>query len=272
MKIVREPVVAGIFYPDSKSQLEQEINLLLEITKSEKYYENIFGLVAPHAGFPYSGKTAAFAYNTIIGKNYDKVIVVSPSHREYFPGISIYNGEAYKTPLGEIELNHEIISKLTDEENFIFKGINGHKQEHALEVQLPFLQVVLKDFTLIPIVMGDQRKEYVDKLADKIASVYDEKTIIIASSDLSHFHNRKKSEKLDLLVEENINAMNYEKMLNDLETNKCEACGGGPISVLIKSALIKGYNNAEVLYRTDSGETTGDTSGVVGYLSAIIYS
>lgn len=271
MKIVREPVVAGIFYPDSKSELEKEINLLLEITKPEKRFERIFGLVSPHAGFPYSGKTAAFAYNTLIGKDFDKVIVISPSHREYFPGISIYNGEAYKTPIGEIKLNKEIINKLIEDESFIFKGINGHRQEHALEVQLPFLQTVLKEFTLIPIVMGDQRREYVEILAEKIASVYDDKTIIIASSDLSHFHDRKKSNSLDVQVEKNISTMNYEKLIDDLERNKCEACGGGPISVLLRSAHIKGYKSAEVLYRTDSGETTGDMSGVVGYLSAVIY-
>jgi len=271
MKIVREPAVAGMFYPATVSKLRSEIETHLNSVTLEKTFENIFGLISPHAGYVYSGKTAAYAYKTVQNKLYKSVIVISPSHREYFPGISIYSGDAYKTPLGEIELDKEMIAKLTEDKSFIFTGVNGHRTEHALEVQLPFLQTVLGEFKLVPIVMGDQRGDFVYTLAEKLSTVIDKKTLIVASSDLSHFHSKKEADKLDSLVENRISEFDYTSLLNDLEKQKCEACGGGPIAVLLKTAELRGIKNVQILSRTDSGEVSGDTSEVVGYLSAVVY-
>lgn len=272
MKTVREPAVAGMFYPDSVSKLKLEIETHLNSVNLEKTFEKVFGLISPHAGYVYSGKTAAYAYKAIQNKSYKTVVVISPSHREYFPGISIYKGDAYKTPLGEIELDKEVITKLTEDKNFIFEGINGHRTEHALEVQLPFLQTVLKDFKLVPIVMGDQRKQFVFSLAEKLSLCVDKETLIVASSDLSHFHSRKEANKLDSVVQERISRFDYNSLLDDLEKQKCETCGGGPIAVLLKTAELKGIHNVEILSRTDSGDESGDTSEVVGYLSAVVFS
>ena len=272
MKTVREPAVAGMFYPASPTKLFAEVKGHLDSAHLKKSYEKVFGIVSPHAGYAYSGKTAAHAYKTVENKNYKTVVVISPSHREYFPGISIYNGDAYKTPLGEIELDKEMIAKLVLEKSYIFEGMNGHRSEHALEVQLPFLQTVLKGFNLVPIVMGDQRKMFVNTLAEKLAQVIDDETLIVASSDLSHFHSKADADKLDSKVEKRISGFDYEGLLNDLENKKCEACGGGPIAVLLKTAEKKGILNVEVLSRTDSGDTTGDNSEVVGYLSAVVFS
>jgi AmmeMemoRadiSam system protein B len=272
MKTVREPAVAGMFYPSSPSKLASEINLHLDSAQLEKSYEKVFGIVSPHAGYVYSGGTAAHVYKTLLNKNYKTVVVISPSHREYFPGVSIYSGDAYKTPLGEIELNKEMIAKLVEENGYIFEGVNGHRSEHALEVQLPFLQAVLEDFKLVPIVMGDQRKMFVEGLAEKLSQVVDDKTLIVASSDLSHFHSKENAAKLDSIVEQRISEFDYTGLLNDLENQKCEACGGGPIAVLLKTAELKGIRNADVVTRTDSGDVTGDNAEVVGYLSAVIFS
>ncbi|MFA7419194.1 MAG: AmmeMemoRadiSam system protein B [Melioribacteraceae bacterium] len=272
MKTVREPAVAGMFYPSSPSKLASEIKSHLESVQLEKSYEKIFGIISPHAGYTYSGRTAAHAYKTIENKNYKTVVVISPSHREYFPGISIYSGDAYKTPLGEIELDKEMIAKLVEDNGYIFEGLNGHRAEHALEVQLPFLQTVLGSFNLVPIVMGDQRKIFVEGLAEKLAQIVNDETLIVASSDLSHFHSKENAAKLDSIVEKRISEFDYNGLLDDLEDQKCEACGGGPIAVLLKTAELKGIRNAEVVSRTDSGDVTGDGSEVVGYLSAVIFS
>ena len=180
---IRHQQVAGYFYPADKEKLQRDISLMLETSKPKNVYSKIFGIVSPHAGYVYSGNTAASAYNLIKGKNYKTVIVISPSHSEYFPGISIYDGDAYETPLGIVELNQQMIDKLVDNTKIIFRGIQGHRKEHALEVQIPFLQSVLKEFKIVPIVMGDQSKMFVDELADKISKVIDDETLIVASSD-----------------------------------------------------------------------------------------
>ncbi|HSL90742.1 MAG TPA: AmmeMemoRadiSam system protein B [Ignavibacteriaceae bacterium] len=271
MKQVRQAQVAGYFYPSDPQKLKREISILLDIAKPQKSYHKIFGIVAPHAGYVYSGKTAAYAYNLLKDKNIKTAIVISPSHSEYFPGVCVYEGYAYETPFGEIEVDKEITEKLCEESRIIFKGVQGHRKEHALEVQLPFLQSVIKDFKIVPIVIGDQGKMYIDELAKKLCKVYDENTLIVASSDLSHFHNSETADQLDSIVEKRINDFDFENLQKDLELNNCEACGGGPIVAMMKAASLLNVNHSEVLIRTDSGDVTGDKSEVVGYLSAVIY-
>ena len=271
MKNIREPAVAGMFYSSSPSKLKGDIELLLDITRSDELYQDAFGVVSPHAGYVYSGRTAAYAFNAIGGKKYETVIIISPSHKEYFPGISIYSGDAYRTPLGDVPMNKVITSKLTENSKTIFEGIQGHRGEHAVEVQIPFLQTVMNDFMIVPIVMGDQRKMFVDSLAEKLAEVVDESTLIVASSDLSHFYTKQEADKLDSIVENRIKKFEFEKLQEDLESERCEACGGGAIVTLMKTADFINKRKSQVLSRTDSGDVTGDPSEVVGYLSAVIY-
>jgi AmmeMemoRadiSam system protein B len=268
---IRHQQVAGYFYPADKEKLQRDISLMLETSKPKNVYNKIFGIVSPHAGYVYSGNTAASAYNLIKGKNYKTVIVISPSHSEYFPGISIYDGDAYETPLGIVELNQQMIDKLVDNTKIIFRGQQGHRKEHALEVQIPFLQSVLKDFKIVPIVMGDQGKMFVDELAEKISKVVDDETLVVASSDMSHFYSSEEADRLDSVVERRINDFDFEGLLKDLEARKCEACGGGPIGVMMKAASKKNINKAVVINRSDSGDIIGDNSEVVGYLSAVVY-
>lgn len=271
MKKIRPPQVAGYFYPAEPNTLQNEIQRMLSEAKLNKTFDKIIGIVSPHAGYMYSGKTAAFAYNAIKGKNYKTAVVISPSHNEYFRGISIYDGEAYQTPLGTVEIDEDKAQKLVEGSKLIFRGIQGHRREHALEVQIPFLQSVLDDFKIVPIVMGDQSKVFVDELALRLSEVMDDETIIVASSDLSHFYDSATAEIIDSLVVKRINEFDYEQFQKDLESNKCEACGGGPIVAMMKSAALNNYHKAEVLKRTDSGDVTGDKSEVVGYLSAVVY-
>jgi hypothetical protein len=271
MKNIREAAVAGIFYPASESQLKSDIQFLLNSNKPEQEFNNIVGIISPHAGYIYSGNTAAYAYNVIKGKKYSTVIIISPSHREYFPGICIYEGNAYSTPLGIVEINEKVRNELTIENSFIFKGVKGHKDEHAIEVQIPFLQMVLEDFTIVPIIIGDQRKEYVFRLAEKLSTVINDQTLIVASSDLSHFYNKAEADKLDSQIQRRIESFDYEGLQFDFESKKCEACGGGGIIALMKAADLNGKNKAMVLSHTDSGDVTNDDSEVVGYLSAVVY-
>ena len=268
---VRHQQVAGYFYPAEKDKLQKDISLLLQVAKPEKSFNNIFGIISPHAGYIYSGKTAAYAYNLLKNKNYKTVIVISPSHAEYFHGVSIYNGDAYETPLGVVEIDQEISAKLVENSKYITRSIQGHRREHALEVQIPFLQSVLKDFKIIPVVMGDQSKIFVDELAEKISKVVDASTLVVASSDMSHFYSSEEADRLDTVVEKRINDFDFEKLLKDLDDHECEACGGGPIVAMMKAAFLNNINKAVVLNRSDSGDVTGDKTEVVGYLSAVVY-
>jgi len=271
MNKVRKPVVAGIFYPAEKQKLQDEINLLLSLSKSESKLPKVTGMISPHAGYIYSGRTASYAYNLLKDHNYKNVIILSPSHREYFPGISIYDGDAFETPLGTIPINNDFADRIINGSRAIFKSTKGHKEEHAIEVQLPFLQTVLKDFNIIPVVLGDQGKSFVDELAAKLSEVLDEDTLIVASSDLSHYHSKYEANQLDSIVEKRVADFDFDGLQNDLENKVCEACGGGPVVAMMKAAFRVNKRNSIILNRSDSGDTSGDNSEVVGYLSAAVY-
>lgn len=269
---IRKPAVAGLFYPDEPNELRAMINSLLEKNQPSNRHDDILGLVVPHAGYVYSGKSAAIAYNTLKeSRTFKTAIIISPSHHEYFEGCSIYEGEYYQTPLGNIEINKNISSYIVENSNNVFFGTKGHDEEHALEVQLPFLQSINEEFDLVPIVIGDQSAKYIKELSLVLSQLVDKSTVIIVSSDLSHFHSSEEAKILDDIVVNHINNFEFPELYTDLASRKCEACGGGGIVALMETADIIGEYRAEVISHTHSGEVTGDNSNVVGYLSAVIF-
>ncbi len=271
MKEFRKAAVAGLFYPSDPQKLSEQINLFLSISQTEKIFTNISGIISPHAGYIYSGKTAAYAYNLLRGKNFKNVIIISPSHREYFPGSCIYSGDGYETPFGVVEINKAVAENIISGSKNIFKGKRGHGEEHAIEVQIPFLQTVLDDFQIVPIVMGDQSKIFVDELAEQIAKSADSSTVIVASSDLSHYYSKQKADELDSIVEKAVEDFEYEKLQDYFDRRICEACGGGPIVAMMKASSLIKKKKSFVLHRSDSGDVTRDFNEVVGYLSAVVY-
>ncbi len=269
---IRKPAVAGLFYPLDATELESQILSLLDENKPTKKYNNIAGIVAPHAGYIYSGKSAAIAYNVIKeNTQFETAIILSPSHHKYFEGSCIYNGDAYETPLGEISINKAIAKYIVDSSESIYFGKDGHKEEHALEVQLPFLQAITDYCDIVPIVIGNQSLKNLKQLSAVLSEFADEQTIIIASSDLSHFHSKANAFALDSIVANRISNFEYPELYNDLANGNCEACGGGAIVTLLETADITGRNKAEVLSHTDSGDVSNDNSSVVGYLSAVVF-
>lgn len=271
MKKVRQPYVAGMFYPSHKGELKQMLDKLFNEAEIEITPQNVFGVVAPHAGYVYSGLTAAYGFKVLENKNFDKAIVLSPSHNDFFDGSCIFDGDSYVTPLGEIPVDKNTANEIVKNSDSVFFGERGHKTEHALEVELPFLQRINPNFSLIPIAMGNQRMNFITDLAESIAKVVNEKTIIVASSDLSHFYSKHTADKLDSIVQKNIENFDYEKLQSDLENQNCFACGGGLIVTLMKTAALKNKGKAKVLHRSDSGDVSGDNERVVGYLSAAVY-
>jgi len=270
---IRVPAVAGMFYDREPVRLKKVVENYLKEANPPKIEGEIIGIVSPHAGYFYSAKTAAYGYKLIKGKKYDTVVVISPSHYEYFRGVSVYNGTAYQTPLGIVPIDTELRDELKDYNSIIEFSKRGHGREHALEVQLPFLQVVLDEFKLLPVVMGDQSKEIVYALAEVLAEVLKNKNVLlVASSDLSHYFSHEVANSLDSRVEKFINDFNDEGLMDELEEEKVQACGGGPIVTVMKTSKLLGATKSKVLYRNDSSEASGDKHQVVGYLSAVFYS
>ncbi len=268
---VRKPAVAGMFYSAQPEQLKQEIQDMLDSVSPARTSDPVIAAVVPHAGYMYSGKTAAAAYVLLRDCDADTVVIVSPSHREHFQGMSIYSGDGYETPLGIVEIDSELRQKLITEDLSIHSGLAGHRQEHAIEVQLPFIQTVLPGRKILPIVMGDQSKHFCLHLSERLAECLEgTKTIMLASSDLSHFYSYDVAERLDAIVINDINQFDPLKLMDDLEHEKTEACGGGPIVAVLSAAKKMGGSIARVVSHCNSGDVTGDRDGVVGYLAAIV--
>ena len=266
---VRPPTAAGLFYEILPDILRENIKGYLENARVPIQKGTVRALVSPHAGYVYSGFAAAHAYKMIEGNNYDCVVVVGPSHREYFDGVSIYPGDAYETPLGPIPIHKEIREELLHEKTVIVSSDAGHRSEHSIEVQLPFLQSVLGDFSFVPVVMGDQRRQVCIELAKAIVRVAKNRNILlVASSDLSHYHPYDEAVMLDNVVIDELEKFNPETFIDNMEEHSFEACGGGPVAVVMNAARQLGASKTEILYYCNSGDITGEKSGVVGYLAA----
>jgi len=269
---IRQAAVAGAFYPDDVNALKSQIDFFLSNLEDRPVKGNIYGLICPHAGYVYSGQVAAAGYKQLLGRDYSVVVVISPSHREYFDGISIYNGDGYETPFGVVEIDEVLATQLAEQGEPFLRSESGHREEHALEVQLPFLQRVLGDFRLIPIVMGDQNYDYSLALGEALAKVLrHQQALIVASSDLSHYYPYEEAKRMDQRVVDRVEAFDYEGLWNDIESRKSEACGYGPMVAAMVAAKKMGANRSAILMYRNSGDVTGDRSAVVGYLSAALY-
>jgi len=273
MKEIREPIFAGSWYPGETEILSRDVRRYLENAKKEKLEGEIVALISPHAGYIYSGQVAAYAYKLIEGKVFDSVVVVAPSHRALFKGASLYDRGGYRTPLGVVPIDTELSQKMMERRKEIQFLPEAHSQEHSIEIQIPFLQVVLKSFRLIPIVMEPYWSwETCQSLASAIAeTVRGKNVLLIASSDLSHFHSYDEAVKLDKIVLNHIERFDPEGLDRDLRSNRCEACGGGPVISIMLAAKALGANQGKVLKYLNSGDVTGDRSRVVGYAAGVFY-
>lgn len=276
-KNVRRSVIAGSWYPGTEGQLRKTVQGYLDNVEKEKLEGELIGLISPHAGYIYSGQVAAYAYKQLDGASlrqaqgtaYDAVAVISPVHRMFVGRFAATSAAAYETPLGLVEVAADLV-EATDKEIGLARVPQDN--EHSLEIQLPFLQVVLGEFKLLPIMMGDQDLSSCQKLGTALAKVLKGKNaLLVASTDLSHFHHYDAAVRLDEVVLERVGAYDPEGLANDLRRGKCEACGGGPVIAVMLAAQELGANKAKVLKYMNSGDVTGDRSQVVGYMAAALY-
>lgn len=267
----RKAAVAGMFYPGTAVELAGELQGLFAQAPGPPGGERPIALVAPHAGYVYSGRTAAKAYALLKGMDVTTVVVVSPSHREYFPGVSVYPGAAYETPLGLVPVDTAMRDRLLQASAIVQASPAGHGAEHAIEVHLPFLQMILGHFLLLPLVMGDQSRENCYALGEALGGILQgTSALLVASTDLSHFHPAGQAERLDRIVLGALEDFEPERLMGDLEDGRAEACGGGPVVAVMVAARVLGATSVRVLAHTHSGRVTGENDSVVGYCSAVM--
>ncbi|MBN1473982.1 MAG: AmmeMemoRadiSam system protein B [Syntrophaceae bacterium] len=271
MKAIRKAIIAGSWYPGKPDVLRDGIEKYFSAANLE-FKGDIKALIAPHAGYIYSGQVAAYAYGLIRGEKYDTVIVIGPSHRVAFHGVSVFLGGGYETPLGVVPVDEDIGRKIISLNKDVQEIPAAHTSEHSIEIQLPFLQIALGKFSFVPLVMGDQNERTCQNIAQAIhEAAGDKRVLVVGSSDLSHFHDYQKAAKLDSVSIKYLEAADAEGLLDNLSANKTEACGGGPMASSILAAKKMGASKAKVLKYSNSGDVTGDKTSVVGYVSAVYY-
>lgn len=268
----RKPIVAGQFYDDDPERLSLQIESFLQKAgKTTLPPGEILALIAPHAGYDYSGQVAAHSYSLVQGKKYRAVIVIGPSHRYGFEGCSIYLKGAYQTPLGNVEVDEDLASELAEASGFGYVP-RAHQQEHSLEVQIPFIQKTLPQAKIVPVVMGYQSRKTITSLARALTRVLPGKNaLVIASTDLSHFFPKQKANKTDFDTITLIQSFKTDILIRKLGRGENIMCGGGPVVTALLYSQDRGEAGIEILEYADSSDTGGPQSQVVGYLAAAIY-
>ena len=253
--VIRAPAVAGLFYPDDRRELLEMVRGFLDapalVLPAPK------ALIAPHAGFLYSGPVAgtAFAQLQTVRDSITRVVLVGPSHRVGFPGLALGSARAFATPLGQVPVDQEAIDLIVDLPDVTLLDI-AHAQEHSLETHLPFLQVALKQFSIVPLVAGDTTPEAIAAVFEKLWG--GPETLLCVSSDLSHYHRYEQARHMDDATSRSIEAL----AAHDIDAS--HACGWLPVRGLLLAAKKHGLH-ARALDVRNSGDTAGSRDRVVGY-------
>ena len=271
---IRPAAVAGSWYPGIASALDRAVDGYLEAAARESPVAERCprAIVAPHAGLMYSGPVAAFAYGLVKGCAYDAVALVGPSHFVGFDGISIWPRGAWETPYGAISVAADIAAAVVAAGAAIEEYRAAHSREHSLEMQLPFIARVLPGVPIVPMVMGYQTRQTAEALGDALAAALRGRNVLlVASSDLSHYHDARTAAAMDGVVARLVESFDAAALMTALEREPAHACGGGPIVAVLRAARALGATRARVLRYADSGDVSGDKAAVVGYMAAGIW-
>ncbi len=257
---LRLPAVAGLFYPDDPYELRAVVQRFLDDAPAGTGRPK--AIIVPHAGYVYSGAIAAAAFRSLVGvtPRYERVVLAGPSHRVAVPGIALPDVAAFETPLGEIPLDRAMLQRLAQLPEVLFSNA-PHRLEHSLEVQLPFLQMTLGEFTLVPLAVGDASREAVRRVLNECWG--GDETLIVASTDLSHYRDYLGAREVD---EATVAAILERR--DDL--NDEQACGCRVLNGLMQVATQRGLG-VQALEIGNSGDTSGDLTRVVGYGSFALY-
>jgi AmmeMemoRadiSam system protein B len=264
--MLREPAVAGTFYEKDAHALKKQVAHYLT-DKTEKLKAR--AIVVPHAGYIYSGKVAGEVYSSV--EIPDIVIIMGPNHTGAGVPVSIMNSGEWRTPLGDVKINEPLANEILKKSKAAQKDTKAHMNEHSIEVQLPFLQVIRKNFSFVPIIFGEYDLENLKDTAGAIAaSIKGREVLIIASTDLTHYEDAGSAKKKDGLVLHAIETLDADGLAKDVSENSISMCGWMPVYVAITAAKLSGAKQGKIIRYMNSGDVSGDYGQVVGYGGAVI--
>jgi MEMO1 family protein len=270
---VRKAAVAGTWYPGTAAALASAVDRQLAAAdlRGRDLRGDLTALICPHAGLMYSGPVAAHGYRLLRSRTFDVAVLVGPSHFVGFDGVSIYPSGGFETPYGVVPIDGTIAEALRAASPIIREHAPAHAREHSLEMQLPFLERLAPNLPIVPLVMGYQTTETAQALGDALASALrGRRALLIASTDLSHYHDAATAARLDRVVLDCVERFDADGLQSALTHNPEHACGGGPAVAVMRAARLAGARDAVVLNYADSGDVSGDKSAVVGYLAAAL--
>jgi AmmeMemoRadiSam system protein B len=269
---VRRPAVAGSWYPGTAAAIAEEVDGYLETAGQVEAPGRLVALISPHAGLRYSGPVAAYGYGLLRGRENLTVVLVGPSHRAVFEGVALHAHGAWDTPLGRAPIDEPVAEALLAAGSVVVDDPDAHRAEHSLEMQMPFLQRMVRGLKIVPLLMGSQERKETDALAAALGkALAGRPVVLVASSDLSHYQPATKANQMDAVVVDQVRGYDPESLMARLETRENVACGGGPVVAVMKASRALGADRATVLKYGDSGDAgEHDKSHVVGYLSAAL--
>jgi MEMO1 family protein len=273
MSAIRRAAVAGTWYPGTAAALASAVDA--HLANADRQARDVAGriaaLICPHAGLIYSGPVAAHAYRLLRGRAFDVAVLVGPSHFVGFDGVAIYPSGGFETPFGVARIDEALAAALLAASPIVREHGAAHLREHSLEMQLPFLQRLAPDVPIVPLVMGYQTADTAVALGDALATALrGRNALLVASTDLSHYHDSATAARLDGVVIDCVERFDADALQAALTQEPQHACGGGPTVAVMRAARLGGARDAAVLDHADSGDVSGDKSAVVGYLAAAL--
>jgi AmmeMemoRadiSam system protein B len=268
---IRRAAVAGTWYAEKPVPLAAAVDAHLAAADrdAQRLDGDLLALIAPHAGLKYSGPVAAHAYRLLRDRRFDVVVLVGPSHFVGFEGVALYPSGGFDTPAGVIPIDAGCARAIAAASPVVHEHPGAHLREHSLEMQLPFLARLAPAVPIVPLLVGYQTAETAAALGAALAiALTGRKALLIASTDLSHYHDAQTASALDQVVIDCVARFDIEGLQRALAATPEHACGGGPMVAVMRAAHAAGARDARVLNYADSGDVSGDKSSVVGYLAA----
>lgn len=270
---IRPAAYSGSYYPSDPQVLSGQLDRFLAAVPEATASADLRVLILPHAGLEYSGGVAAYGFKELMGRKFDRVILLGASHHTAFEGVAVDDSDTWQTPLGQVDLDSGFITKLIQEDSEMVRNGEIHRDEQTLEVELIFLQKALIDFKIVPLLLGVEDEQTLTNLAAVLANNFDAKTLLVISSDLSHYPNQTNAQTVDQKTIEAIISGDAGKLVRATDESMSEgienlvtcACGESAIRVGMTVAAKIGAEQIRLLKYANSGEVTGDSSRVVGY-------
>ncbi|MCK5180280.1 MAG: AmmeMemoRadiSam system protein B [Candidatus Omnitrophica bacterium] len=270
---IKQPNVSGQFYNANPKQLSANIDKFFSKASIKPSDRDIDILIAPHAGYVYSGGVAAYGFKAASQQKFKTILVLAPSHHFGFDGISVWEEGGFKTPLGVAEVDAEFTKKLIAANKKFYFEPRAFQSEHALEVEIPFIQKTFQDFKIVPVVFGHPSFELLEDFAIALQDLIGTRNdvLIVVSTDLSHYHDDASARNMDRRTIQAVKDLKIEQLWKECKLRTMEMCGHVPVTAALLYARQKGLTDVDVLHYANSGDVSGDKDRVVGYASIIVY-